>query len=226
FMKEKKGINYDGLSAWQYYLRRGKDLASTRRKARYIFSRFASRGKGTVVEIASGPSFLSIELYKLLKGDFHFYGTDVDLRMLHIASNRADEDACRINFIKNDAAELPFKDNSFDLIVSEYSFHHFKEPVKVLKEIKRILNPRGVVFIYDFNPASLYAFMVRFVCEVRLLHAMFKSMRNIDLTPLRHSLDASYDGATVKKLLAESGFVKFALNEGFLLRDIRIEMRK
>ncbi len=42
---------------------------------------------------------------------------------------------------------LPFKDNSFDLIISIVTLEHVKDPLNVLKEIKRTLKKGGLLFL-------------------------------------------------------------------------------
>lgn len=47
------------------------------------------------------------------------------------------------------ADALPFADNSFDIVVSTGSIHHWKDPEAGLNEIYRILSPGGYALIYD-----------------------------------------------------------------------------
>lgn len=46
-----------------------------------------------------------------------------------------------------DAHVLPFRDNSFDAIISESLLEHVLHPEKVVNEMKRILKPGGMVYI-------------------------------------------------------------------------------
>lgn len=43
-----------------------------------------------------------------------------------------------------DAHKLPFKKNSFDVVVCTEVLEHVIDPVEVLKEIKRVLKPNGI----------------------------------------------------------------------------------
>lgn len=47
---------------------------------------------------------------------------------------------------------MPFRDESFVLAASTYSFHHFNDRKAVVKEIKRILKPMGFALIVDWLP--------------------------------------------------------------------------
>ncbi len=50
------------------------------------------------------------------------------------------------------AETLPFDNNSFDGVLMGEALHHFRNVDAALLEIKRILKPNGMLFIYDFNP--------------------------------------------------------------------------
>lgn len=52
---------------------------------------------------------------------------------------------------------LPFADESFDLVFSEYVFEHLADPASALAEIDRVLQPGGEVIILVPNPAHYYA---------------------------------------------------------------------
>ncbi len=59
------------------------------------------------------------------------------------------------NFVVGDAEDLPFKSNSFDVVVCFWSFHHMVYPERVLDEIRRVLKPGGIVIIATFKDVSL-----------------------------------------------------------------------
>lgn len=47
------------------------------------------------------------------------------------------------------AEDLPFADESFDIVISRYSAHHWHDVGKALREVKRVLKPGGVVIFMD-----------------------------------------------------------------------------
>jgi SAM-dependent methyltransferase len=51
-----------------------------------------------------------------------------------------------------DVAALAFPDQSFDLVVSTLSMHHWADPTAGLAEIGRVLRPGGRALIWDFRP--------------------------------------------------------------------------
>ncbi|MEN4053030.1 MULTISPECIES: class I SAM-dependent methyltransferase [Sulfurimonas] len=52
------------------------------------------------------------------------------------------------------AEELPFEDNSFDMILMGESLHHFSNPELAMKEAVRVLKKNGKLFIYDFDVST------------------------------------------------------------------------
>jgi ubiquinone/menaquinone biosynthesis C-methylase UbiE len=48
-----------------------------------------------------------------------------------------------------DVQNLPYDDQSFDVVVSRFAFHHFADPRAVLGEMKRVCRPGGRVLVCD-----------------------------------------------------------------------------
>lgn len=67
--------------------------------------------------------------------------------------------------VRADLQRLPFKDNSFDMVISMSVLEHLQEPEKVFHEFSRVLRPNGMVILqtpnrYDY--VSLIANMTPF----------------------------------------------------------------
>lgn len=55
----------------------------------------------------------------------------------------------RINLRVGDAAGLPYESGAFDAVACNASFHHYLNPEQVLREIRRVLKPGGVLILGD-----------------------------------------------------------------------------
>ena len=61
-----------------------------------------------------------------------------------------------IEFSHSDVPPLLFGDNTFDLVIMNYSFHLFEDKLSLLEEITRVLSENGKVIIADsFTPKAL-----------------------------------------------------------------------
>ena len=105
---------------------------------------------GVLVDLGSGTGFLAIEIAKRAP-KLKVYGIDLSKAMVKIAIRHA-QTTKNVQFELCNAAELPFKGNSIDFIVSTGSLHHWKRPVKVFNECYRVLKNGKEAWIYDGCP--------------------------------------------------------------------------
>lgn len=65
--------------------------------------------------------------------------------MMVSASQRADEMGIKnISFLQGDVGDLPFEDNTFDVVVSLNGFHAFPDKEAAFRETYRGLKPGGI----------------------------------------------------------------------------------
>jgi len=107
-------------------------------------------GKGTVLDLGSGTGYLSIEIARRAP-NLRVYGIDLSKQMIRIAKRHA-KGVDNARFVFGNAAILPFKDNSIDLVVSTGASHHWKTPGMVFEECHRVLKTGREAWIYDGCP--------------------------------------------------------------------------
>jgi ubiquinone/menaquinone biosynthesis C-methylase UbiE len=76
----------------------------------------------------------------------------VDLAESMLAQGRrlaAERGIQNLEFRPGDVEKLPFEDDSFDVITSRYSAHHWPNPQRALEEFRRVLRPNGLLLIGD-----------------------------------------------------------------------------
>ena len=150
--------------------------------------------EGKVLDAGTGPGTLVRELARRLPG-LQVYGIDLSEDMIGLARAHARHEQLeeRVHFESGDVAHLPYPDQSFDVVVSTISMHHWSELERPLRELYRVLRPGGRVWIYDF----------RFV-KVQTVQKALASTPFVE-TPLEHQL-------------VKTGFLPFALYRRFALQ--------
>lgn len=97
-----------------------------------------------ILDIGCGNGNIELMLRDITSA--RLYGIDISRSMIDEANKRLGK---RAEFYVGDSQMLPYKDNSFDVVLCNASFHHYPEPVKVLKEVKRVLRNKGVLILGD-----------------------------------------------------------------------------
>ena len=90
-------------------------------------------------------------LYQLFDGmSIHYIGLDQSEELI----KRAWEKFPGVDFSVGDMRELPFPDDSYDVIYSIAAFHHLanaEDRLKVLAEMRRVLKPGGRLVMTNWN---------------------------------------------------------------------------
>lgn len=85
-----------------------------------------------------------------------FYPENIDLtaidfskKMLGKAKAKYQDSPLKINFLEMDVQNMSFEDNTFDTVITSCVFCSVPDPVKGLKEIKRVLKPDGQLIMLE-----------------------------------------------------------------------------
>lgn len=99
----------------------------------------------SLLDIGCGTGEL---LHQILQryDDMKIYGLDISNEMLAVAEQKLNGYA---ELTQGDSQYLPYGDESMDMIICNDSFHHYPEPLEVIKEIYRVLKKQGVLVIGD-----------------------------------------------------------------------------
>ena len=109
---------------------------------------------GIILDLGTGPGYLPIEITKQ-SPTIKVVGIDLSRRLIHMARANALKAGLsdKLDFEVGNAAGLRFEDASFDMVISTGMLHSLKDPVRVFKEIYRVLKKGGEAWIYD--PAQI-----------------------------------------------------------------------
>ncbi|NOU87938.1 methyltransferase domain-containing protein [Paenibacillus sp. LMG 31460] len=146
-MRKTKDVGIYGLTA-KWYDKNSRKSRMTQMQA-YANEVASFVGKrANILEVAPGPGYLSIELAK--KG-FNVTGVEISPDFVKIEKDNAKEANVSVDFKEGNASHLPCEDSFFDSIVCSAAFKNFKDPVKALCEMYRVLKEGGTSLIIDMN---------------------------------------------------------------------------
>ncbi|OZG75243.1 methyltransferase type 11 [Hahella sp. CCB-MM4] len=92
-----------------------------------------------VLDVACGTGALTCHAADSTGGGHLVTGLDINEDMLAVARDKKPT----IDWRQGSAEELPFQDESFDVVVSQFGFMFFENQVTALKEMMRVLKPGG-----------------------------------------------------------------------------------
>lgn len=109
-----------------------------------------------ILDLATGTGDLAFEFERICP-TCHITGLDFSEEMLAIARQKAAKRNSRVDFVSGDAMDLPFTDESFDLISIAYGIRNTDEPLTVLREMRRLTKPGGSIVILEFGKNKGFA---------------------------------------------------------------------
>jgi ubiquinone/menaquinone biosynthesis C-methylase UbiE len=115
----------------------------------WVFERPAT---GRVLEVGAGTGK---NIAHHSKGTF-IVATDLSEAMLLRAREKAAARPGDVRFVVTDGEDLAFKDNAFDRVVATCVFCSVPDPVRGLREVRRVLKPGGdVILLEHMRPGGL-----------------------------------------------------------------------
>lgn len=171
----------------------------------------------SVLEVAPGPGYLSIELAKL--GPFRVTGLDLSPDMVKIARAKAKQAGVTVDFQQGNSSSLPFPAGTFDFLVCRAAFKNFAQPVRALQEMHRVLKPGGRALIIDLRRDASNEEVSRGVDNMGL------SWMNRILTKLTFRfmlLKSAYAREHIERMLAQTQFSAREIVESGIGFEIRL----
>jgi ubiquinone/menaquinone biosynthesis C-methylase UbiE len=97
----------------------------------------------SILDIGCGTG---TSLSKIDTAEVEKVGLDISVEMI----KKAKEKLCGTSELcVADSEALPWRSDSFDVVISTFSFHHYENPQKILSEMQRIIKKNGRIIIYD-----------------------------------------------------------------------------
>jgi SAM-dependent methyltransferase len=103
----------------------------------------------SVLDVSSGRGTQAIYYAKTF--GVQVTGLDISEEMVQTATKRSIESGTgeKVKFVLGDSQDLPFKDNTFDVVINECAVGIPDDSQKVLDEMLRVAKPNGAVAIHE-----------------------------------------------------------------------------
>ena len=165
---------------------------------RYLASRIEGANLKSVLEIAAGTGRVTRHIRKALPSSVKLTATDISNDMLSIARGALKDE--EISFQIEDAQNLSFEDNSFDLVICQFGMMFLPDRNKGFSEIYRVLRPGGKLMCFTWDDT--------------LNMPLFKAIINEQIIPIFSDEDTSrffvpfsmHDPTALKNHFVEAGF--------------------
>lgn len=101
----------------------------------------------TVLDVACGPGLVVAAFAKVCR---HATGIDLTPAMIDKAREHAASLSLpNVDWHVGNVLPLPFPDCTFSVVVSRFAFHHFPDPLAVLREMARVCRRPGRIVVAD-----------------------------------------------------------------------------
>jgi ubiquinone/menaquinone biosynthesis C-methylase UbiE len=106
----------------------------------------------TVLDVACGGGLVACAFARVVR---RVEGIDITPAMLERArALAAEKGLTNAHWRQGDVLPLPYPDASFTIVTSRFTFHHFQDPLGVLREMKRVCVPGGRIAVVDTDASA------------------------------------------------------------------------
>ena len=185
--------NYDKYLGPLLMVPYGNDLAH----------RLPIHGLNDVLELACGTGIVTQILRERLAEETRLVATDFSEDMLKVARTKPMNK--KVEWKVADATNLPFKDNSFDMVVCQFGVMFFPDKDRAAQEIFRVLRPGGRVLFNTWDKIQYNDFP-------RIAHDIVAKMFDNDPPTFYNTPFGYYDHFAIRTTLRNAGFYDIALS--------------
>jgi ubiquinone/menaquinone biosynthesis C-methylase UbiE len=203
-MDKKEAFLFTGQDAENYDHYLGPILFEP--YAKYLASQIDATNVKTALEIACGTGRVTRHIRKALPDSVKLQATDISHDMLNVAKRELSNND--IHFSVEDALNLSFTDNSFDLVICQFGLMFFPDKKKGLDEIIRVLKPGGKLMLFTWDDTLNMPLFKLLVYDLVVPH--FRDEENTTRFFIPFSL---HDPSLLEGLMNNSGFKNIKVNK-------------
>lgn len=162
-----------------------------------------------ILDIATGTADLAMEALAL--NPAKITGIDISEKMLEIASRKIKQKELdnRINLLLASAENLPFSNNTFDIITVGFGIRNTENLEKSLSEMYRVLKENGLAVILEFSHPPMYVVRIFYNIYFNFILPFIGKIISRDYKAysyLTQSVKAFPEGESFINIYKKSGF--------------------
>ena len=161
-----------------------------------------------VLDIAGGTGDMAQAFAAKVGGTGTVVHTDINLAMLRQGRDRLTDEGLLLPTTVCDAEQLPFPDQSFNLVCVAFGLRNMTHKDRALREMARVLKPGGKLLVLEFSKVAPPLSKVYDWYSFQVLPRLGKMVAGDDASYryLAESIRMHPDQSTLKALMQESGF--------------------
>ncbi len=162
-----------------------------------------------VLDLATGTGDFALAAARL--GPQQVVGIDMAIEMLRLGAAKVEAKgpSARVDLLVGDAEQLPFQDNTFDLVTGAFGVRNFGHIPSGLAEALRVLKPGGQLLVLDFceptAPLFRQLYLFYFHKVLPLIGGLISGQRRA-YAYLPRSVGTFPQGQAFVELLVAAGF--------------------
>ncbi len=109
----------------------------------------------SLLDVGCGPGTITIDIARLVAPG-EVIGIDGSVDVIETARQaQAEAGQTNVSFTVDDAYALSYADDTFDVVHAHQVLQHVSDPVAVLREMRRVAKPGGIVAVRDADYAGM-----------------------------------------------------------------------
>ncbi len=161
-----------------------------------------------ILDIAGGTGDLSLAFAKRIGNTGEIWLTDINGEMLKVGRKRLLQANVDIPVAKCDAENLPFPDETFDIITVAFGLRNMTHKDVALKEMCRVLKPNGKLLVLEFSKPQRWLTPIYDFYSFKFMPWLGKKIAGSsdDYRYLAESIRMHPDQETLAGIMSSSGF--------------------
>lgn len=156
-----------------------------------------------VLDICTGTGDLAFFINKI-NPNLNITGIDFSEKMLEIARAKQKDYQNNMKFFLADGRELPFEDNTFDIVTIGFGLRNIENYERVISEIHRVLKPKGQILNLDFS------------CDKSFANSVFDLLTSLFTSFTSKKSSFKYLIESKKEFLSSTDLINLFRRKGFI----------